>query len=522
MNQCKAAMNPRHRLRTMAQLTLCNPFSRQRIELEKKVLGDEFVPEAPVAWSYQQQHLPAGRANIPRLSSLANHLIQHYLPQINDQASEDLRQDYVDVGIYLLLYRHLADIRSRDLVDPRTLRQHWQSYEESYHRYFHHPALQQVSLPAPGHLFACLVQIRRAFQNIYVHILGESLPAAELRANVWESIFTNNIRRYYQQLYQRLSRLPTLITGPSGTGKELIARAIALSQYIPFDESRQQFASDNQDCFFPLNLSALSETLIESELFGHRKGAFTGAMADRDGWLQQCRSHGAIFLDEIGELVPALQVKLLRVVQQRTYSRLGESTERTFEGKIIGATNRDMSLQIAKGEFREDLYFRLCADRIHTPSLRQQLDHYPDDLHTLVHALSHRLIGTDCEDFARDAAGWIEANLGADYPWRGNIRELEQCVSGILIRGHYLPSNVSPPETMSSPPPTHNGPQKKDPNDQQWLRQAERGTLTADELLQHYCHWVKQRSGSYEATARRLGLDRRTVKAKIQKRNADP
>ena len=107
----------------------------------------------------------------------------------------------------------------------------------------------------------------------------------------------------------------TLVTGPSGTGKELVARAIGLSRYIPFDAEGQAFADDTPRSFVPLNLSALSPTLIESELFGHRRGAFTGAVADRAGWLETCPPRGTVFLDEIGELDPAIQVKLLRVLQ---------------------------------------------------------------------------------------------------------------------------------------------------------------------------------------------------------------
>ena len=114
-----------------------------------------------------------------------------------------------------------------------------------------------------------------------------------------------------------------LITGESGTGKELVARAIAMARYIPFDAKSKSFVSDYTQSFYPLNLSALSPTLIESELFGHRRGAFTGALEDRAGWLETCPPLGTVFLDEIGELDPTIQVKLLRVLQTRRFQRLG-------------------------------------------------------------------------------------------------------------------------------------------------------------------------------------------------------
>src|SRR5438128_346853 len=127
-------------------------------------------------------------------------------------------------------------------------------------------------------------QSQRAFEYTYRDIIGSSLPAARLRASIWQSIFTHDIRRYRRTLYARMGEFATLITGPSGTGKELAARAIAESRYVPFDDRRLAFASDDTASFFPINISALSPTLVESELFGHRRGAFTGAVADRQGW----------------------------------------------------------------------------------------------------------------------------------------------------------------------------------------------------------------------------------------------
>src|SRR5439155_8849266 len=138
----------------------------------------------------------------------------------------------------------------------------------------------------PGHLFASLFQVRRAFHHIFWHIIGGSMSMARLRAAVWQSVFTHDTRRYRRALYERKDDVTTLIVGPSGTGKEVVARAIGLSRYIPFDARTQRFAARFGDLFHPLNLSALSPTLIESELFGHRRGAFTGALQDRAGWLE--------------------------------------------------------------------------------------------------------------------------------------------------------------------------------------------------------------------------------------------
>src|SRR5690606_21990384 len=159
-------------------------------------------------------------------------------------------------------------------------------------------------------------------------IAGANLPAARLRASIWQSVFTHDVRRYIRLMYQRMGDFTTLICGTSGTGKEIIASAIGLSRYIPFYPKARRFDDRLTESFHPLNLSALSPTLIESELFGHRKGSFTGAVEDRAGWMETCPRLGTIYLDEIGEVDASIQVKLLRVIQTRVFNRIGETRER--------------------------------------------------------------------------------------------------------------------------------------------------------------------------------------------------
>ena len=231
---------------------------------------------------------------------------------------------------------------------------------------------------------------------------------------MWQSIFTHDVRRYRAALYDRMADIPTLITGESGTGKELVARAIALSRYIPFEARTQSFAADAAAAFYAVNLSALSPTLIESELFGHRRGAFTGAAQDRAGWFETCGRHGAVFLDEIGELDAAIQVKLLRVLQTREFQRIGETTPRRFAGKVIAATNRDLAQEIAAGRFREDFYYRICADLIATPTLREQLADAPEDLRNLLRIVAGRVAGAAEAD--RLATRWSSGSARISGP----------------------------------------------------------------------------------------------------------
>jgi len=297
------------------------------------------------------------------------------------------------------------------------------------------------------------------------------------------------------------SKAPVLVVGESGTGKELVARAIALSRYVPFDASRLVFEHDPEHDFLPINIAALPATLIESELFGHRRGAFTGALEDRKGWLEVCPPSGSVFLDELGDLELALQVKLLRVIETRTFHPLGSTATRQFQGKLIAATNRDLATDMQQGRFREDLYYRLCADVILTPPLREQVTESPAVMHELVRYMAHRVAGSEAEPLAEEAEEWIHGHLKPDYPWPGNYRELEQCVRNVLIRKQY-----QPPEARAASDATR------------LSDDLLRGRLTAEQLLRRYCSLVYAETGSYEETARRLQLDRRTVKSKIDAR----
>jgi transcriptional regulator with PAS, ATPase and Fis domain len=406
-----------------------------------------------------------------------------------DAAPEDLAI-YEDAVHYLLYQRYYSDF-----VASRT----WGFYEKFAEDW-------RALLPEPGkaagfesaaeapHFFACFRQVQRAFHHIFDNIIGNSMPAAMLRASCWQSVFTHDPRRYRRALYRRMGDFPTLITGPSGTGKELVARAIAGSRYVPFDAVRRRFHDPPGESFIAINLAALSPALIESELFGHRRGAFTGAIGDRKGWLDACPAEGSVFLDELGEMDVSIQVKLLRVIETRKFSAVGDTALREFQGKLIAATNRDLTKEIRAGRFREDLYYRLCADLVRTPSLREQIDESPGVLRDLLLFMVRRVVGDDAEKSLAEVEDWVHNHMPPDYARPGNYRELEQCVRNVIIRRSYRP--------MRKP-------------DNSFLDQFNRCELTADELISRYAALVYRQTGTYEATARRLGLDRRTVKTKV-------
>ena len=247
-------------------------------------------------------------------------------------------------------------------------------------------------------------------------------------------------------------------------------------------------------------MAALSPALIESELFGHRRGSFTGAITDRKGWLEACPSLGSVFLDELGEMELLLQVKLLRAIETRRFSAVGDTAVREFRGKLIAATNRDLRVEIRNQRFREDLYYRLCADLIRTPSLKEQIDASPAVLQELTLFMVRRVAGDEAEDCLAEVQQWIQKNLPANYPWPGNYRELEQCVRNVIIRGAYHPVTE---ESAGIP-------------DDGFSADFRAGKLKADEVLAYYAALVYRQTGSYEEASRRLGVDRRTVKARVE------
>ena len=266
------------------------------------------------------------------------------------------------------------------------------------------PSRPPGTLDDVPHLFSCCYQIRRAYHSISQQIFGTSTAITELRAEVFNSIFTFDLNRYVNSVYRTMPDVTTLITGPSGSGKELVAQAIGLSRYIPFDTQRSAFVETHLQQFYAVNLAALSPTLIESEMFGHAQGAFTGAVEAKPGIFEGDSPTQTVFLDEIGDLDPSVQVKLLRVLQSRRFQRIGELEERTFAGRLIAATNRDLIAEMRAGRFRADLYYRLCSHVIRTPSLKEQVDESPDHLEAAVAHVCRRIVPEIAEELAGEAA----------------------------------------------------------------------------------------------------------------------
>jgi len=257
----------------------------------------------------------------------------------------------------------------------------------------------------------------------------------ELRSERQQRPLVGNSSRM-QQLYEMIGRVAAtktnvLIVGESGTGKELVARAI----HAESDRAEKSFVA--------LNCAAIPENLLESELFGHVKGAFTGAVGNKAG-LFELADLGTLFLDEVGELTPPLQVKLLRAIQEKTIRRVGGTSYRRVDVRILAATNRRLEDEVSAGRFREDLYYRLNVIQLPLPPLRERMEDLPLLVHHFVEKYTREL-GKSVRGVTEDAMERLRAHA---YP--GNVRELENVIERAvaLARGEWIDREALPPALL--------------------------------------------------------------------------
>lgn len=292
-----------------------------------------------------------------------------------------------------------------------------------------------------------------------------------------------------ERVYKTIAKVslrdhPVLILGESGTGKELVARSI------------HYFGTRKAKPFVPVECSALVPTLVESELFGHSKGAFTGAMHAKQGLLESANG-GTLFLDEIGEMSLEMQAKLLRSLQHREIKPVGSTERRSIDVRVVAATNRDLETATKNGTFRQDLYFRLNVIQIKLPPLRER----KSDIPLLVTAFLEKLAGADGSpmEMTEDAMQRMIA-----YDWPGNVRELENAVeravalgSGPYIAVHDLPSSLQYPTTERPPEKEEILP----------LGELERRAILGT---------LRQAGGDKQAAARMLGIGKTTLYRKLK------
>jgi DNA-binding NtrC family response regulator len=480
-----ATISPAERefFQTVAQTAFCNPFSEQRANIDAAIVGhaadplseshlDEFTS---VVSARVQKLEAAGLADVRRYGSRDRALMQTvFLVELFHAFCHDLDN--------LILAQAKAGMESQPVSFAGELLARMR---------------RRGIAPAESvRYFSIFYQLRRAFHFIVRGLIGASPSMQEFRRRLWQNIFTREISLYEQHLWNRMEDFSTLLLGETGTGKGAAAAAIGRSGYIPFDEKAGRFAESFTRSFVSLNLSQFPETLIESELFGHRKGAFTGAVEAHQGVLARCSPHGAIFLDEIGDVSVPVQIKLLQVLQERTFCPVGSHEPNRFHGRVIAATNRPLESLRGQKLFRDDFFYRLCSDVMLVPPLRQRLREDSAELRQLLEHVLQNIVGSPTPELVNEVESSLKSSVEKEYPWPGNVRELEQAVRRILLTGEYVGQTITPT------------PSQKEKLTAGIIDE----TLDAESLLGGYCRILYDSSHSYEAVARRTNLDRRTVK----------
>ena len=296
--------------------------------------------------------------------------------------------------------------------------------------------------------------------------------------------------------------VPALILGETGTGKELVAKA------IHFNSSRADRA------FVVINCTALAETLLESELFGHEKGSFTGAHRQHTGKFEEAHG-GTIFLDEIGDVPLHIQTKLLRVLQEGEIQRVGGKETITVDSRIVAATNRDLAAMIAAGEFREDLFYRLNVFPIRIPPLRERMDDLPD----LVDHFLKKHAGLAGNRVTKISPAVLPAMMS--HAWRGNVRELENLIKRAIIKaaGDTITSVELPDAAPAAPraAPPADGAVNPNTSFREYL-----GAITRHAEETYLLQMLRLCRGNVNQIAKLMDLDRKTVYRKMSEYQIDP
>jgi two-component system nitrogen regulation response regulator GlnG len=299
-----------------------------------------------------------------------------------------------------------------------------------------------------------------------------------------------------------------LVRGESGTGKELVARA--LYQHSPRHKAQ----------FLAVNCAAIPDALLESELFGHEKGAFTGAERQRIGKFEQC-SGGTLFLDEIGDMSPLVQSKVLRVLQSQQFERVGGNQTITTDVRVIAATNRDLEQMVQEGEFRSDLYYRLSGFTIQLAPLRERRDDLVPLLESYL-ATFGRELQKDVHGISTEAMEILTA-----YPWPGNVRELQNVLKQSLLRSagpviipDFLPEQVRHPEAETSAASyAHAGDTDLRPFVDERIESGSTNLYAESlEFMERYVvtHVLRLCEGNQSKAARMLGITRGCLRSKVR------
>ena len=474
----------KNKIKLIAQAAYLNPFSEERVKIDKQIIGDN------KNYSYKRlikKVVAITEKTVPKLKS----------KNINDYSGEE-KQDV----IYLFLFDVYHKIR--DDFDELIVRQ-IAAGNESIKAPFASAAISALikygfSEDTAVRYFSIFYQMRRAFYFIFNTLPGKSECMRKFHCDLWNNIFTHDIRWYEKILCAKMEDFSTLLLGETGTGKGTAAAAIGRSGFIPFNTKTGKFAESFTKTFIEINLSQFPETLIESELFGHKKGAFTGAVDSHNGLFSLSSPYGSIFLDEIGDVSVPIQIKLLKILQDRIFSPVGSHEKLRFDGRVIAATNKPIDKLRREGKFRDDFFYRLCSDMITVPTLRRRIAENPAELTLLLKCTIKKIAGMDNQEIFDTVYNAVIKQVGKKYMWPGNVRELEQCVRRILLSKEYFGDTRTVSKDLYG----------------KIVNTIEAGKYDAQNLLADYCKLMYRRLGSFQEVARITQLDRRTVKRYVE------
>ena len=260
---------------------------------------------------------------------------------------------------------------------------------------------------------------------MYRELIGTSHLMVELRRNLWDSVFTHNVVLYETYLLNKMQDFSTLILGEQGTGKSLAAKIIGKSAFIPFNAKNKKFKENFTKIFISLNLSQFHCENLEKELFG------------KNGIFEKCSKYGTVFLDEVEKLPFSVQMKIVKLLQDKSFCILGSTDTVLFQGRIVASAEEVLNVEYNKTVFRDEFLSCISSDIIIIPSLRDRIKKEPKELdNMLIHIISK--IGVrDYKELVVIVKETIDKQLGKSYLWLGNIKELEQCVHRVLLKGEY-------------------------------------------------------------------------------------
>ncbi len=361
-------------------------------------------------------------------------------------------------------------------------------------------------LTKPANNDELLIKIRRVFDN-----QRKEHELQQLREELRQTYSFGNMISRSAKMKEIITQIrqvadtdvTILVQGESGTGKELVARA------LHFNSKRRSAP------FVAVNCSAIPDNLLESELFGYEKGAFTGATKQRAGRFEEAHT-GTLFLDEIGDLAPSVQTKLLRVLQEKTFERVGGNIPIAVDTRVVAATNRNLEVMMRNGEFREDLYYRLNVFPIMLPPLRERLEDVPLLAEHFLHRHTEMVNGR-----VKFIAQGVISDM-MNYSWRGNIRELENLLkramiktTGDTITALELPEDT--PATHATPSPESAISLSLDTPFKDYL-----ATILHDAEEKYLIRMLKLYKGNINQIAKLMDVDRKTVYRKMSEYSIDP